>query len=136
MGYKKLASTFAIYWLLPLCYMGVIFCLSSLPSKRISAAMPDYFLHMGEYFFLSILMIRGFNKGFRRNVEKESYFMGVIISSIYAISDEIHQMFVPTRQADIRDIAADILGALAAAGLIYIVLYWKRSRLSAKEWRS
>jgi VanZ family protein len=36
-------------------------------------------------------------------------------STLYGVSDEIHQMFVPPRRADPYDLLADALGACAAA---------------------
>ncbi len=31
--------------------------------------------------------------------------------SLYGVSDEVHQLFVPRRQFDVRDLAADAVGA-------------------------
>ena len=38
----------------------------------------------------------------------------------YAASDEIHQLFVPGRQADVSDWLADIIGLAAGLGAAYI----------------
>jgi len=131
---RKLTATFVIYWLPVLCYMGVIFFLSSLPSHQliITQKVSSYFLHMVEYFFLCILLIRGLNKGFQKDVPKWSYVVAIIISSCYGVSDEIHQRFVPTRQADMIDVAADVVGAFLAVGIVYILIYWKNKRISPK----
>jgi len=39
-------------------------------------------------------------------------FLAIIISVLYAVSDEIHQLFVPTREGKIRDVLIDSLGIL------------------------
>ena len=41
------------------------------------------------------------------------------ISTIYGVTDEVHQMFVPLRTADLADLAADALGAAAAVLVLY-----------------
>lgn len=38
--------------------------------------------------------------------------LSVLLSSLYGISDEIHQYFVPYRDADLMDILADTLGVV------------------------
>ena len=46
-------------------------------------------------------------------------FAGLVVA-IYALSDEIHQSFVPERTSDWRDVAADLCGAVAALVTIAI----------------
>jgi VanZ family protein len=38
----------------------------------------------------------------------------MLIVVVYAISDELHQLFVPLRTADVRDALADVAGASIA----------------------
>ena len=38
--------------------------------------------------------------------------LSVLLSSLYGMSDEIHQYFVPYRDADLMDVLADMLGGL------------------------
>ena len=64
--------------------------------------------HFSEYFILGILtynMIRKYDK---------KYYIAIIICVIYAISDEIHQIYVPGRSCQILDMAIDSLGALSS----------------------
>ena len=42
----------------------------------------------------------------------EKFRLALIISVLYALSDEIHQIFVPTRTFQIRDLIVDAIGAL------------------------
>jgi len=45
--------------------------------------------------------------------------VGVLIAAAYGATDELHQYFVPGRQADVADLLADAIGAIAAAGAIW-----------------
>ena len=66
---------------------------------------------MIEYAFLYFLLFRGFYSlnNYQINL-KEKIFLPLLISVVYAISDEIHQTFVPTREGRIRDVFIDSLG--------------------------
>jgi VanZ family protein len=43
----------------------------------------------------------------------------VVLAALYGISDECHQLFVPGRQFDVRDMVADALRASACAGVLW-----------------
>jgi len=43
-------------------------------------------------------------------------FAAIVISSLYGVTDEYHQVFVPGRTFDVLDMAADAFGAAAGAG--------------------
>ena len=51
--------------------------------------------------------------------------LGIILSSLYGISDEIHQHYVPYRDADIMDALADIIGSIFGV-YIYQSIWTKR----------
>jgi len=38
--------------------------------------------------------------------------LSVLLSCLYGISDEIHQHFVPYRDADVMDVLADTIGGI------------------------
>ena len=42
-----------------------------------------------------------------------------VLSLLYAISDELHQTFVPGRSGRLTDVGFDSLGALLALGLVW-----------------
>ena len=44
------------------------------------------------------------------------------LSAIFALSDEIHQIFVKGRSFEVKDIATDTLGAFCGS-VIYIIVY-------------
>lgn len=50
--------------------------------------------------------------GFFKNKVLGAYYYAVIITFLYAISDELHQYFVPGRVASWKDVMIDTLGAI------------------------
>lgn len=55
--------------------------------------------------------------------------LAVLLASLYGVSDELHQAFVPGRSADPADWLADTAGALAA---VLLVRLWRRRRVGAR----
>ena len=44
-----------------------------------------------------------------------------VIGTLYAVSDEIHQLFVPGRSCELRDVFIDSLGVLTALIILFII---------------
>ena len=97
-------------------YLGLVFYLSSLSRIPWSAPYPDYVGHAVEYMGLAMLMARAFNGGLLRPVHPRLLLITLLLCTLYAISDELHQVFVANRFADVMDVVADTVGA--ALGLI------------------
>ena len=57
--------------------------------------------HFSEYFILSMLLYSFFSE--RNKILKSSYY-AIIVSFIYACSDELHQYFIPGRAMLFRDV--------------------------------
>ena len=82
--------------------------------------------HFSEYALLGILAFINFSK-----VKKLGYrgLFAAVFSCIYASSDEIHQLFVPGRAGQVRDVLIDTSGAVAGILLaILIRKIWLKSR--------
>lgn len=69
--------------------------------------------HFTEYFILGTLVYNAIN-----NYNKKKY-VAIIICILYAISDEIHQIYVPGRSCQILDILIDSIGSING---IYITI--------------
>lgn len=112
--YKKIVG-FITYWIPPLLWMGMIFYFSSQQRLTITTTyIFDFiffkFLHMVEYAILYFLLFRAlYSTKQKHNFNKASK-TALGIAILYALSDEIHQYFVPTREGKIRDILIDSLG--------------------------
>lgn len=99
-----------LYWLVTLCYMALIYYLSSISGHKFPHLMNGYdkLIHFFVYTILSCLFYLSFNKaGMRRYLIPLSFLFTVL----YGITDEIHQMHVPLRDASIGDVIADSFGA-------------------------
>ncbi len=109
---------FVILWLPPLFWMGLIFYVSSQPGTSFpDFGSLDYFAkklaHVTEYAVLYLLLLRAFKSlSSLRTGESLMYVVPAIVGFLYAISDEIHQAFVPMRNAAVGDVLIDSLGIL------------------------
>lgn len=79
--------------------------------------------HYIEYLILGILVINMFIK----NNIPQSYLISIIFCIIYAISDEIHQIFVPGRACQIKDILIDSIGSITGIYLYKLISKRKKS---------
>ena len=78
----------------------------------------DVSLHSLAYFGLTLLLIRALAGNQWSGVTVSTLAVAWAIAAAYGVSDEWHQSFVPNRQADVRDVIANAIGALAAAIMI------------------
>ena len=53
---------------------------------------------------------------------KYSLFMSILFSFLYACTDELHQIFVPGRSAQFRDVLIDTLGASFGTIITYLII--------------
>jgi len=108
---------FIVYWLPVIIYCLLIFILSSYPATQSLPSIPhmDKLAHAGAYALLGFLFFRAFQTTKVRNSAVLLVIFSVLSSSIYGISDEIHQYFVSSRTADILDIAANTAGSFMGA---------------------
>jgi VanZ family protein len=99
--------------------MAVIFALSSMTRlPEPPGGLNDKGAHMIEYGGLALLTLRALAAGRWSAVRLPVAIGTVVIALAYGLTDEIHQFFVPGRQCDVRDLAADAAGAgIAAAAL-------------------
>ena len=141
-------------WIAVILWMGVIFYLSHQPateSSELSIGITEVIIqsiekvtphegfnigsfnsivrtnaHFFTYLVLGILMINTLRKsgvhGYR------SMGMALLICVLYAVSDEVHQIFIPGRGAEVKDVLIDSAGASVGV-LMYLVI----SRLMKKE---
>lgn len=114
---------FVIYWLPVILYAGVIFYLSSfeqpLPEGGLEFDKKDLVLHLLEYFVLSLLLLRAF----LYSAVKRPYVYSIVLSVLYGVSDEVHQLFVIGRVFSGYDMVANGLGACL---ILLFLLYEKK----------
>lgn len=71
--------------------------------------------HFTEYFILSLLLINALKENYNLN---KSLKMAILITFLYACSDEFHQLFVPGRSGKFEDVLIDTSGGLLAVAIL------------------
>jgi VanZ family protein len=130
-------TAFARYWLPPLVWMALIWGLSTdvgsadntaglfiwIMTRLFPWATPTQIAfahgllrklgHLTEYAILAALWFRALRVG-RRLDPARSAWTALAISVGWALADEFHQIFVPSRTASILDVLVDATGATLA----------------------
>ena len=106
-------------WLPVLAWASLVFYLSSIPNLRaVASNFWDEIIRSLAHFCLYglgyFLLFRALNGNF---------LLALILTVGYALSDETHQLFVPTRAFQIQDLMIDWSGA----GLGGLILWLKKS---------
>ncbi len=102
-------------------WMALIFTLSSVPDLR-SGFQPLWDLvlrkiaHAGEFAVLAWLVFRALRKHDVSLTIAGAW--SVVVTVVYAASDEYHQTFVPGRNGSLLDVAVDSAGGLAGALIV------------------
>ena len=112
-------------WLPAAAWAGLIYWLSSLPTVP-APEVPyiDKVAHFGAYGVLGALL------AFAAHRSRVPLAAAVVLGVLYGASDEIHQMYVPGRSADVLDWCADAAGVLAAA---YLYTRWRLRRAGPRD---
>lgn len=149
---KKRLTLCVIAWLLVLFCMVAIFALSAQVRSESAALSRGYldiineFLgthisqkavrkaaHTFEYFVLAVLI---FNAACLTWEKRKPYF-AFLLTLLYAVTDEIHQHFVPGRGCRLSDMLIDAAGAAAGILLCLAVMafvkWMKRRRSTCGE---
>lgn len=136
-----------ISWALVISWMAVIFTLSSqvaeqsnelstgitqtvieiiqkaTPFWEIGSEQLNHILRKGAHFMaymiLGALVMNALYKSF--GIGKRHIFWGFMICVVYAVSDEVHQAFVPGRGPALKDVLIDSAGAFT--GIIGMMKY-------------
>jgi VanZ family protein len=78
--------------------------------------------HFGEYAVLGFLAARAFRSSPRPRLKRNWFVIALALIAVYALLDEYHQSFVPSRTASILDSLIDTIGGLTA---LVVVRRWK-----------
>ena len=106
-------------WTASVVWMAVIFGFSSLPGSAVPGGIGGLG-HFVAYAILGGLLLIAFAHETHEGGRALSY--AVITASLYGITDELHQAFVPGRVPDIADWGTDTLGAFVGAAIALAIL--------------
>jgi len=99
-------------WGPALAAMAAIFIASSQSDLRPPEGVSNEQAHSAGYAGLGALVARALAGGFGRPLAGLHAVGAVLLTTVYGVSDEVHQSFVPNREADPRDVVADAVGAV------------------------
>ncbi len=108
---KAKIQTVVVLWLATAGYMALIFFLSS-RHFHLPPILPGYFdklAHTLIYMPLAFLFFVSLRKS---GLNKYIFLISFLLAGIYGITDELHQSFVPGRDAAAADVVADFFGAI------------------------
>ncbi len=77
--------------------------------------------HMAEYAVLAVLLVLWLGEAFPQTAVRRRGWISWGLAAAYAATDELHQVFVPGRSGEPRDITIDAAGA--ALGLLVFALF-------------
>jgi len=112
-----------LFFLPAALYYALLFYFSH-RSYEFEIDMPhfDKGIHLLEFAVLAILIFFGYFKSLGTTIKTKAV-LTFITATILAISDEIHHYFVPGRESDILDVAADVVGIIFG-----LFLFWYFTR--------
>ena len=80
--------------------------------------------HFTIYLILGLLIMSYFKEIYL--VSNKGLLISIIICFLYACSDEIHQLFVPGRSGEIRDVLIDTTGGMVGSYIYYFIFCIRR----------
>ena len=90
--------------------------------KLFGVGFTDFFVrklaHFSEFLLLGFLSALAFTYTL---TDIKKIYLGVVFSLLYCISDEIHQIFVPGRACQFRDVLIDFSGILVGTAVLFLL---------------
>lgn len=86
----------------------------------------DKILHIAEYAVLGFILARAVAGPSKNITAAKLIFITFGISTLYGLSDEFHQYFIPCRVASVSDLLADAAGGFL--GAVIFALFRKKNK--------
>ena len=100
--------------------MAAIFFVSGLSDAPLPEDVSDKTGHLTAYAGLGVLAVRAVAGGLPSRMDRRSAWLAIAIAAGYGAFDEIHQLFVAGRSADVLDWFADLTGAALGVGACWL----------------
>jgi VanZ family protein len=121
----------AVWWIPAAALAAAIFVLSSIPGSAFPPVhVSDKLVHAAVYAPLGALVATALRRGHGLAAGARLVVVATAIAAAYGVSDEIHQMFVPFRSAELLDAVADAVGAVLGAA---VHAGWSRVRSRSRR---
>lgn len=104
-------------------YLILIFIFSHMSSPPVPFDFDSNYLHYPEYALFSFLLIRALHATAPGAPSFSNIVPALVLSSAWAVFDELHQAFVPQRVPDLTDLLHDSLGILAGVAAFVLLKY-------------
>lgn len=111
-----------------LLYLIFMWLVSDRPGDSLPTQVDDRIAHFGEYFLLMLLVTFAFTAFDPDRILRRTLLAAGGFCFAWAVLDEVHQSFVPDRFPSLKDVAFDLMGVAAAAGLMAILAARDRRR--------
>lgn len=86
--------------------------------------------HMSEYAILALLFLQLLDAF---GMKKKRAVIALVLTAVYASTDEFHQLFVPGRAGKVTDVLIDSTGALIALLAIEGILYYHKTKSKKRK---
>ena len=124
-------------WIPILAYSGLIFLLSSADRNLAgdwAKVGGDKILHFGAFGLWAVLLALPVLRTWPAVSDRLLCLWVSVVASLYGLSDEIHQSYVPGRVASVWDVVADAVGAICGVvGVVFLRRCWRRRNASRRE---
>lgn len=117
-------------------YLALLFTLSSIPTLP----APDYGIELSDkvnhflaYGLLGMLGYRSVKRLAGDRTTGARIVAALLFCALYGVIDELHQMLVPGRSAEVADWIADLLGGLTGIVVMGALGRWMKARRERKD---
>jgi len=123
---KLVTAALVLYW-------PTLFVLAHIPTPQVvrKAHMYDKSLHLLAYMILTFLLWSAIRPREKVHWRRATVWCLLAIVAVYGVCDEYLQHFVADRSMDPRDFVADVIGAVAALGMLTVLPFWPTSVIVA-----
>ncbi len=118
---RPTVSAISAWWTVVMIYAAGIFMASSTPQPFGVQELPpfvDKVIHAAVFGGFSLTVWMALRYSAPRVSTVRLSLLAVLIATLYGLSDEVHQSFVPGRTMDGLDLVADAIGACLAQAMI------------------
>jgi len=116
---KAVIAVLVLYW-------PTLFVLAHIPIPPVvrRAHMNDKSLHLLAYMILTFLLWSAIKPGERVRWRRIAVWCLLTVVAVYGVCDEWLQRVLGSRSMDPSDLIADLIGAVAALGILTVLSFW------------